>query len=99
MNRCRLKSSEGDNLVLCAAGYNIRWQLRMIIKKGVVLFFAAANGSGFDRFTVRITTAFERQFSQLRFDELGHALNINFSGATEYSESPAFLVIKVTLRT
>jgi IS5 family transposase len=37
MNRCHLKGSLGDSLhaVLCAAGYNIRWLLRMIIKKGV----------------------------------------------------------------
>lgn len=37
MNRCHLKGETGDRLhaVLCAAGYNIRWLLRMIIKKGV----------------------------------------------------------------
>ena len=37
MDRCRLKGKEGDQLhaVLCAAGYNIRWLLRMIVKKGV----------------------------------------------------------------
>jgi hypothetical protein len=34
-----LKSAEGDALhaVLCAAGYNIRWLLRMIVKKGLGL--------------------------------------------------------------
>ena len=37
MNRCHLKGGQGDSLhaVLCAAGYNIRWLLRMIAKKGV----------------------------------------------------------------
>ena len=37
MNRCHLKGAQGDSLhaVLCAAGYNIRWLLRMIAKKGV----------------------------------------------------------------
>jgi IS5 family transposase len=37
MNRCHLKGEQGDRLhaVLCAAGYNIRWLLRMIAKKGV----------------------------------------------------------------
>lgn len=37
MDRCHLKSETGDRLhaVLCAAGYNIRWLLRMIAKKGV----------------------------------------------------------------
>jgi transposase, IS5 family len=37
MNRCYLKGEKGDrlNAVLCAAGYNIKWLLRMIAKKGV----------------------------------------------------------------
>jgi IS5 family transposase len=32
-----LKGEQGDRLhaVLCAAGYNLRWLLRMIAKKGV----------------------------------------------------------------
>ena len=35
MDRCHLRGSKGDALhaVLCAAGYNIRWLLRMIVKK------------------------------------------------------------------
>ena len=37
MDRCHLQGEQGDCLhaVLCAAGYNIRWLLRMIIKKGL----------------------------------------------------------------
>ena len=37
MDRCWLKGATGDALhaVLCAAGYNIGWLLRMIAKKGV----------------------------------------------------------------
>ena len=37
MDRCHLKGETGDRLhaVLCAAGYHIRWLLRMIAKKGV----------------------------------------------------------------
>lgn len=37
MVRCPLKGSLGDCLhaVLCAAGYNIRWLLRMIAQKGI----------------------------------------------------------------
>lgn len=37
MDRCHLKGSLGDCLhaVLCAAGYNIRWLLRMIAEKGI----------------------------------------------------------------
>jgi hypothetical protein len=32
--------------VLCAAGYNIRWLLRMIRKKGISLFFVAPPDAG-----------------------------------------------------
>lgn len=37
MDRCHLKGVQGDRLhaVLCAAGYNIQWLLRMIVRKGV----------------------------------------------------------------
>ena len=37
MDRCHLKGEKGDRLhaVLCAAGYNLKWLLRMIAKKGV----------------------------------------------------------------
>lgn len=37
MDRCHFKGKTGDRLhaVLCAAGYNIRWLLRMIAKKGI----------------------------------------------------------------
>jgi IS5 family transposase len=37
MDRCYLKGEHGDrlNAVLCAAGFNIKWLLRMIAKKGV----------------------------------------------------------------
>lgn len=42
MNRCHLKGAEGDatHAVLCAAGYNIRWLMRMIRKKGIRLYLA-----------------------------------------------------------
>jgi transposase, IS5 family len=37
MGRCHLKGVQGDRLhaVLCAAGYNIKWLLRMIVRKGI----------------------------------------------------------------
>jgi IS5 family transposase len=37
LDRCHLKGEVGDRLhaVLCAAGYNIKWLLRMLAKKGV----------------------------------------------------------------
>lgn len=51
MDRCHLKGEEGDKLhaVLCAAGYNLKWLLRMIAKKGVpflqVLFLRLKKGT------------------------------------------------------
>lgn len=43
MDRCHLKGQTGDQLhaVLCAAGYNIRWLLRMIARKGITFLQAA----------------------------------------------------------
>jgi IS5 family transposase len=59
MDRCHLKGEQGDRLhaVLCAAGYNIRWLLRMIAKKGVAFLWrlylrlcvAAAGSSNWPR--------------------------------------------------
>ena len=48
MDRCRLKGSEGDALhaVLCTAGYNIRWLLRMIVKNGLGLVLRLLQASG-----------------------------------------------------
>lgn len=41
MDRCHLKGEMGDRLhaVLCAAGYNIKWLLRMIAKKAVAFLW------------------------------------------------------------
>ena len=46
LDRCYLKGQAGDAIhaVLCAAGYNIKWLMRMILQKGIkpflFLFFA-----------------------------------------------------------
>jgi transposase, IS5 family len=42
MSRCHLRGPEGDDIhaVPCAAGYNIRWLLIMIRKKGLGLYLA-----------------------------------------------------------
>ncbi|WP_226858740.1 IS5 family transposase [Diaphorobacter aerolatus] len=42
MNRCPLKGEQGDSVhaVLCAAGYNLRWLLRMIARKGIAFLWA-----------------------------------------------------------
>lgn len=41
MDRCHLKGEMGDRIhaVLCAAGYNLRWLLRMIVKKGITFLY------------------------------------------------------------
>ena len=48
MDRCHLKGSHGDALqaVLCAAGYNLRWLLRTIVKKGLGLLLYLLQTSG-----------------------------------------------------
>ena len=48
MDRCHLKGTEGDALhaVLCAAGYNTRWLMRMIVKKGLGLLLCLRQASG-----------------------------------------------------
>ena len=47
MDRCHLKGEKGDSLhaALCAAGYNIRWLLRMIARKGVRTSFCPDSSS------------------------------------------------------
>ena len=53
MNHCQLKGAEGDSLhaVLCAAGYNIRWLLRMIVNIGLSLFLRLLEAAGLTDFT------------------------------------------------
>jgi len=48
MDRCHLKGSHGDALhvLLCAAGYNIRWLLRMIVKKGLGILLCLLQAVG-----------------------------------------------------
>jgi IS5 family transposase len=48
MNRCYLKGQTGDAMhaVLCAAGCNIRWLLRMIRKKTIGLFLSLPQALG-----------------------------------------------------
>ena len=50
MDRCWLKGRDGDALhaVLCAAGFNIRWLLRAIVRLKVRRFFLASNFAGWD---------------------------------------------------
>jgi IS5 family transposase len=55
LDRCYLKGQMGDAIhaVLCAAGYNIKWLMRMILQKGIKpflrLFFAQALRAFFER--------------------------------------------------
>ena len=62
MDRCHLKGSEGDALhaVLCAAGYNIRWLLRMIIKKGLGLLLCLLQASGLAALLEKLAEIFDR---------------------------------------
>jgi hypothetical protein len=50
MNRYHPKGVHGDAIhaVLCAEGYNIRWPLRMIRKKGVLLYLILIKMLGLD---------------------------------------------------
>lgn len=66
MDRCHLKGSEGDALhaVLCAAGYNIRWLLRMIVKKGLGLLLCLFVAAGFAGLLAQLTEIFGRGRSQ-----------------------------------
>ena len=43
MGRCHLKGETGDRLhaLLCAAGYNIKWLLRMIARRGLAFLGSA----------------------------------------------------------
>ena len=60
MNRCHLKGSLGDSLhaVLCAAGYNIRWLLRMIAKKGIGLFLRILQVCRFGQMDAQLRSIF-----------------------------------------
>jgi IS5 family transposase len=61
MNRCHLKGPEGDAIhaVLCAAGYNIRWLLRMIRKRGLGLYLALINVLGVGGLMAKVTEFIE----------------------------------------
>jgi IS5 family transposase len=44
--------------VLCAAGYNIRWLLRMIVKKGISLFLGMLLSTGLGELGYRLRQFF-----------------------------------------
>ncbi|WP_146188589.1 hypothetical protein [Limnohabitans sp. 2KL-51] len=60
MDRCHLKGSEGDALhaVMCAADYNIRWFLRIIVKKGLGLLLRLLQASGLTDLFARLAEIF-----------------------------------------
>ena len=60
MDRCHLKGSEGDALhaVLCAVGYNIRWLLRMIAKKGLGLLLCLLQAAGLTALLAKLAEIF-----------------------------------------
>ncbi|MFM7658576.1 MAG: transposase, partial [Burkholderiaceae bacterium] len=56
MNRCHLRGAQGDAIhaVLCAAGYNLRWLLRMIRKRGIGFYFALIRCLGLSNMIARL---------------------------------------------
>ncbi|PVE05446.1 hypothetical protein B472_15330 [Limnohabitans sp. Rim28] len=60
MDRCHLKGLEGDALraVLCPAGYNIRWLLRMIARKGLGLLLCLLQVSGLTDWFAKLAEIF-----------------------------------------
>jgi IS5 family transposase len=59
MNRSHLKGSDDDAIhaVLCAADYSIGWLVRMILKKGIRLYFSLIQLLGLSRLFTRKATA------------------------------------------
>lgn len=88
MNRCHPKGSEGDSLhaVLCAAGYNIRWLLRMITRKGIGLFFAPAKCLWFRELEAQIASNSCHELKHAALFEWCYDLKMNFSGTTKQEE-------------
>jgi hypothetical protein len=84
MNRCHLQGADGDSLhaVLCAAGYLHSLVAADDRQKRAEPFFAAVAGCGFDRLAAQITRNLHRKPEQVRLDELGRGLKVNFSGTT-----------------
>ena len=69
-DRCHLKGPEGDAIhaVLCAVGYNIRWLLRMIRKKGLGLYWALIRLLGLGGLLTKVREMI--QIKVLRRDQL-----------------------------
>ena len=74
MNRCHLKGSVGDSLhaVLCAAGFNIRWLLRMIAKKGISPFLRLLQVAGLGQIALQLRQIFIS--TQLKSDSMNCAM-------------------------
>jgi IS5 family transposase len=66
MSRRHLKGLVGDSLhaVLCAAGYNISWLLRMIVKKGLGLLICLLQASGLAGLFEKLAEIFGRNRMQ-----------------------------------
>jgi len=67
INRCHLKGPEGDAIhaVLCAAGYNIRWVLRMIRKRGLGLYLALIKVVGLGGLLDKVTEFIQAEAMRL----------------------------------
>ena len=69
MDRCWLAGASGDALhaVLCAAGYNIRWLLRAIARKGLKALFLALVALWTERMQGRLPASHATTGGQLAF--------------------------------
>lgn len=86
---CISKGKQGYRLhaVLCAAGYNIRWLMRTIAKKGVSFLarvFAPRSGSGTDIRLARLKPTSPHHTVHHSSVRAAGGLRLDFSGATGY---------------
>jgi IS5 family transposase len=84
MDRCHLKGFEGDALhaVLCAAGYNIRWLLRMIAKKGLGLLLCLLQAAGLTALLAKLAGIISSNRRQNSDQCWATGLKMNFAGST-----------------
>ncbi len=90
MNRCWLKGALGDALhcISCAAGYNMRWLLRVIVAKGIKSFCWLC----LPKILTALQAVVRRWMSVCAFNNAkrlpGYSslvAHVNFAGATKYA--------------
>ncbi|MEW5680277.1 hypothetical protein ABMC30_13475 [Comamonas kerstersii] len=81
MDRCWLKGQMGDAIhaVLCAAGYNLRWLMRAVVRLGLKGFFARFFISAFLTWLSAAPTGQRKAVDGLK---------LNFAGPAIYATTP-----------